>query len=167
MQSVFLHLSLSNVSKSVLHVHTVYEVFSTILPKNTYKNSNFSFYTKRETLLIQCYLIIFLPTVQSSMTSIFKEIFYYATVHHFAQEANFFPSKSGRIFFHFKKKNSRRKKSSLFLKATIHFDSSRTTSKWVGPFLLQTFSSGFPLVWCLLLFLSLIPTFYCLEWLHL
>ena len=27
------------------------------------------------------------------------------------------------------KKNSRRKKSSLFLKATIHFDSSRTTSK--------------------------------------
>ena len=55
-----------------------------------YKNSNFSFYTKRETLLIQCYLIIFLPTVvQSSMTSIFKEIFYYATVPHFAQKANF------------------------------------------------------------------------------
>ena len=82
-----IHLSLSNVSKNSY----IFRSFLTILPKNILlQEFKLFLYTKRETLLIQCYLIIFLPTVvQSSMTSIFKEIFYYATVPHFAQKANF------------------------------------------------------------------------------
>ena len=113
-----------------------------------YKNSNFSFYTKRETLLIQCYLIIFLPTVQSSMTSIFKEIFYYATVPHFAQKANFSLLK---IEFSSKKK----KKAILFIfESHYSFWLIKNQHKWVGPFLLQTFPSGFPLVCCLLFFFN-------------
>ena len=165
MQSVFPHLSLSNVSKSV-HVHnTVYEVFSTILPKNT-RIRTFPF-TQKEKLC--SFSVIWLSfSLQCSLPWLlfskrFSIMLLYTTLH----KKQTFSLLNLEEFSSILKKNSRRKKSSLFLKATIHFDSSRTTSKWVGPFLLQTFSSGFPLVWCLLLFLSLIPTFYCLEWLHL
>ena len=106
---------------------------------------------RTETLLIQCYLIISTPTVQSSMTSIFKEIFYYATTLH--KNPTFFGwvvTKTG--FSTFSKRGNR--KSPLYLKATIHFDSSRTTRK-VGSFSFTDFSKWASLVSSILLFLLL------------
>ena len=100
---------------------------------------------RTETLLIQCYLIISTPTVQSSMTSIFKEIFYYATTLH--KNPTFFGWVTKTGFSTFSKEEI--EKSPLYLKTTIHFDSSRTTRK-VGPFSFTDFSKWASLVFFLL-----------------